>query len=54
MRYVNHNPHELARHLMRLAIAGLRSGTDSGLDGVTVREIAEWLFDPAQGPLKEE
>lgn len=53
MKYVNHNPHELARHLMQLAIAGLRTGDTSGLDGVTVRAVAEWLFDPTQGPLKE-
>jgi hypothetical protein len=54
MKYVNHNPHELTRHMLQLTLNGLRNSQDGGLDGVTVRQLAEWLFDPTQGPLKEE
>jgi hypothetical protein len=52
MNYINHNPHELTRHMLRLTILGLRNQQDAGLDGVTVRQLAEWLLDRNQGPLQ--
>ncbi len=52
MAYINHNPQELARHMLTLIIQASKQGADAGVDGVTVRDLAKWLADPKQGPLE--
>lgn len=54
MRYVNHDPLALTKHLLELSIEGLRQGQPAGLTAVTTRDVAKWLFDPNEGPLREE